>query len=155
MKYAVCISPDDSVEIKEYKDYHTINDLVDGWYETCGVFGVGDKLTILFCNEEFLFHDDLQFNAIGTALANQPIYGNIVLLQNGYNEDNERDALPFEKAEAESICNAMYDFRIRFDAMLEALHLHYDNNKPVPSAEIITMSADTFEELFEVNDENL
>lgn len=149
MKYVVLVSPDDSVEIREYTNYQTINDLVAGWYERCGVFGVGDKMTFLFCNEEFLFHDELQFNAIGTALANQPIYGNVVMLQDGYNEDNERDALPFEKEEAEKICIAISDFRIRYGASLEALHRHYDTCKPKPSAQIITMSEDSFRELFE------
>ena len=149
MQYVVLISPDDSSEVKEYTGYQTINDLVEGWYERCGAFGIGNKMTFLFCNEEFLFHDNLQFNAIATALANQPIYGNVVLLQDGYNEENERDALPFEKEEAENICKSLIDFRARFATTLNALHRHYDNNKPKPTAEIITMSEDSFRELFE------
>ena len=105
MQYVVLISPDDSSEIKEYTNYQTINDLVEGWYERCGAFGIGNKMTFLFCNEGFLFHEELQFNAVASALANQPIYGNVVLLQDGYNEDNEMDALPFKKEEAENICD--------------------------------------------------
>lgn len=149
MQYVVLISPDDSSEIKEYTDYKTINDLVDGWYESCGVFAVGNKMTLLFCNEEFLFRDELHFNAVASALSNQPIYGNVVLLQKIHNEEDEMDALPFEKEDAERICIALTDFRIKHDAMLDALHHHYDNNKPKPTAEIITMSEDSFRELLE------
>lgn len=149
MQYVVLISPDDSSEIKEYTDYQTINNLVEGWYERCGAFGIGNKMTVLFCNEEFLFRDELQFNAVASALAGQPIYGNVVLLQDGYNDDNERDALPFDKEEAKNICKSMLDFRFKYDSMLDVLHRHYDNNKPKPKAEIITMSEDSFRELLE------
>lgn len=149
MQYVVLISPDDLSEIKEYTNYQTINDLVEGWYERCGTFGIGNKMTFLFCNEEFLFRDELQFNAVASALANQPIYGNVVLLQDGYNEDNERDALSFDKEEAESICKSMTDFRTKYSSMLNALHHHYDNNKPKPKAKIITLSEDSYRELFE------
>lgn len=62
---------------------------------------------------------------------------------------HERDASPFEREEAESICNSLIDFRIKYDAMLDVLHRHYDNNKPKPTAEIITLSEDSFRELFE------
>lgn len=47
MQYVVLISPDDSSEVKEYTGYQTINDLVEGWYERCGAFGIGNKMTFL------------------------------------------------------------------------------------------------------------
>ena len=147
MQYIILISSNDSIEVKEYSGYQTINDLVEGYYERCGAFGVREKMTFLFCNEEFLLRDELLFNAVGTALADQPIYGNVVMLQDGYNEDNERDALPFEKADADKICKALCDFKIRYKVLLRALHRHYDNNKPKPTAQIITMSEDSFREL--------
>lgn len=58
MKYTIQITPDDKIKVMEYTDYHTINDLVDGWYERCGVFGVLDKMCMIFCNEEFLYQDN-------------------------------------------------------------------------------------------------
>ena len=149
MQYVILISPDDMAEIKEYTDYQTINNLVEGWYERCGVLAIGNKMMTVFCNEEFLFYDELKFNAIGTAFSNQPIYGNVVLLELGYNEDHERDALPLDKADAEQVCNAVNDYKKFFSSLLDTLHSHYDNNKPEPTAEIISMSEDSFRELIE------
>lgn len=149
MQYVILISPDDMAEIKEYTDYQTINNLVEGWYERCGALAIGNKMMTVFCNEEFLFHDELKFNAIGTAFSNQPIYGNVVLLELGYNEDHERDALPLDKADAEQVCNAVNDYKKFFSSLLDTLHSHYDNNKPEPTAEIISMSEDSFRELLE------
>ena len=147
MKNAILITPDDKIEIKEYINYHTINDLVGGWYETCGYFGITDQMCMIFCNEEFLLQEDTQFNAVGTCLANQPIYGNIVLLADGYNDEGERDALPLNDIEAQNIFGALNQFVKSFDPILKHLHSKYDDNKPKPITQVSAMSEEEFNEI--------
>lgn len=147
MKYAILITPDDNIEIKEYEAYRTINELVDGWYETCGYFSVAGRMAILFCNEEFIYKDNMNFNAIGSTLSGQPIYGNVVLLADGLNEDMERDALPLSKEEAERIKESMEQFKSSFESVLEVLHSRHDDVKPEFHAQVVTLSADEFNEV--------
>lgn len=147
MKYVIIITSNDEVEIVEYVDYETINALVGGSYETCGVFGVLDTMVILFCNEEFLLRDELEFNAVGTALANQPIYGNVVLLKHGRNENDEPDSFPFTEVYAVKVREAIERFRDEADSILFVLKANYSKNKPKPKAEIITLSAEEFSEV--------
>lgn len=144
MKNAILITPSDEIEIREYIDYHTINDLVDGWYETCGYFGVTDTMCFIFCNEEYLLRDEIEFNAIATVLANQPIYGNIVLLAEGYDDEGERDSVPLDDMQAAAIEKALNDFAEHFSPILKELHNKYDKHKPKPRTEIVAMSADEF-----------
>lgn len=140
MKYIIQITPDDKIIMREYTDYKTINSLVDGWYELCGVLGVLDKMVDLYCNEEALLIDGMQFNSIGSILTNQPIYGNIVILERGHNADGEVDSLPFDKEDAESICKAMEGMKVALSDMIDLLRCKYKDNKPKPYVEIVTFS---------------
>lgn len=142
MKYAILIKPDDEVEIKEYTDFRTLQELVDGYFANCGMFGVLNKMTLLFCNDEFLLRDDSAFNAIGTIFADEPIYGNVVMLEDGYNDENERDAIPFGEDEAKSLLDAMINFKCFFKDIISTLHSRYDNNKPEPHFEFKAVTAE-------------
>lgn len=147
MRYAIQITPNSEISIHKFENYHTINDLVDGWYETCGYFGVRDKMLMLFCNEEFLFRDSMEFNAVASALANQPIYGNIVLLEIGRNEDGEKDSIPLCEKDAIGIKVAMDNFKKAYKTMLAKLTLRYANNKPKPIAKVVTLTEEEFSEV--------
>ena len=138
MDYVILITPEDKIEIKEYVDYHTLNDLVDGWYERCGWFGATDKMCMIFCNEEFLFQENCSFNAIGTILAGQPIYGNVVVTIDGYNENDERDALPMNCAEAQKIEAALNEMKTFIEPHMKALTAKYKDKKPTPTYEVVT-----------------
>ena len=152
MKYAIQIMPSGEIAIHKFEDYHTINSLVDGWYETCGRFVVKDKMLMIFCNEEFLFCDNMAFNAVASALANQPIYGNIVLLEYGYNEEGERDSIPLCEKDAMGIKVAMDNFKKAYKTMLAKLTLRYANDKPKPVAKIVTLTEEEFSEVLFSNE---
>lgn len=142
MKYAIQIMPSGEIAIHRFEDYHTINSLVDGWYETCGRFVVKDKMLMIFC-------------AVASALANQPIYGNIVLLEYGFNEEGERDSIPLCEKDAIGIKVAMDNFKNAFRTMLAKLTYRYANDKPKPVAKIITLTEEEFSEVLfgdETND---
>lgn len=127
-KFVIQITSSDTVEIKEYKDYKTINDLVDGWYEICGYI---EKDCLIFCNEEYLLRDDCKFNAIATILCRQdPIYGNTVLMYDGYNDEGERDSLPLSFEEAVAIKRRLDTFVSMNKDIVDVLHYSLDKNKP-------------------------
>lgn len=152
MKYAIQITPSGEIAIHRFDSYRTINDLVDGWYETCGRFVVKDKMLMIFCNEEFLLRDGMEFNAVASALANQPIYGNIVLLEYGFNEDGERDSIPLCEKDAIGIKVAMDNFKNAYRTMLAKLTYRYANDKPKPVAKIITLTEEEFSEVLFSNE---
>ena len=153
MCYVILITPEDKIEVKEYKDYHTINELVDGWYELCGWFVIADKMWMLFCNEEFLFQDNCAFNSVGTALAGQPIYGNVVVTLDGYNVDNERDSLPMSCAEANDICTILNDMRTFIAPTLDELNVKFKDEKPSPQYEAVTMTEEEFFKALGIDDD--
>lgn len=153
MKYVILITPEDTIEIREYKDYHTINELVDGWYERCGVFGAADKLCMLFCNEEFLFQDNCTFNSVATALAGQSIFGNVVVTVDGYNDEGERDALPMSCADAQKICAILNEMKSFIAPTLKELNAKYKGKKPAPKYEAVAMSEEEFFKALGIDDE--
>ena len=130
-KYVLQITSSDTIEIKEYNDYKTINDLVGGWYEICGYLKPN---YMLYCNEEFLYHDECSFNALATIInGKQPIYGNTVLMIDGYTDSEipERDTLPIELEKAKRIKTKL-DFFIESErSLINELHKAYDNCKPI------------------------
>lgn len=149
MKYVILITPEDKIEVKEYINYHTLNDLVEGYFERCGSIGILDRMCMVFCNEEFLLQDNYAFNAIGTAIASQPIYGNIVICEDGYNEENERDAIPFEQGTTQAIYTTLLQMKEAISPTLEKLKQKYYDEKPKPVYKIFPVS----EEVLEVEDE--
>lgn len=153
MNYVILITPEDTIEVKEYKDYHTINELVDGWYEHCGVFVAADKMCMLFCNEEFLFQDNCTFNSVATALAGQSIYGNVVVTVDGYNDEDERDALPMSCADAQKICAILNEMRTFIAPTLKELDAKYKGKKPAPKYEAVDMTEEEFFKALGVDDE--
>lgn len=153
MKYVILITPEDTIEVKEYIDYHTINELVDGWYEHCGVFGAADKMCMLFCNKEFLFQDNCTFNSVATALAGQSIYGNVVVTVDGYNDEGERDALPMSCADAHKICAILNEMRTFIAPTLKELDAKYKDKKPTPKYEAVAMTEEEFFKALGVDDE--
>lgn len=150
MQYAIVITSHDEIEVREYKDYHSINDYVEGWYERCGTIGILDKMCFVFCNEEFLFQDDLAFNAMATAICNQPIYGNVAILQDGYNSDGERDSLPIDKQTAEIIKCVLCEMKAQLASVFDDLRSKFSDNKPSPTFQIIT--GDELSQTFDTED---
>lgn len=153
MKYVILITPEDTIEVKEYIDYHTINELVDGWYEHCGVFVAADKMCMLFCNEEFLFQDNCTFNSVATALAGQSIYGNVVVTVDGYNDEGERDALPMNCADAQEIYAILNEMRTFIAPTLKELDAKYKGKKPAPKYEAVAMTEEGFFKALGIDDE--
>lgn len=147
MKYTIQITPDDKIKVMEYTDYHTINDLVDGWYERCGVFGVLDKMCMIFCNEEFLYQDNCKFNAVGSALAAQPIYGNVVVMLDGYNEEDEHDAIPMTYQEAKVISQMLMNMQVEIAPLLSELTAKYSGKKIQPKMQIVSMTEEDFSQM--------
>lgn len=142
MKYALLINPDNSIEVKEYKNYNTINELVEGWYEICGRFAAAGIMCFIFCNEEFLFDDNAKFNAVASLLSEQPIYGNIVILEDGYDpEQCDRDSMPLNEEQANKVKEALSVLIHHFSAKLDELHLRYDDNKPEPKFQVKAIDA--------------
>lgn len=127
-KYVLLISSKDTIEIKSYNDYQTINDLVGGWYEICGFF---NKKYMLYCNEEFLFEDKCEFNALATIInSHQPIYGDTVLMADGFTNEGERDSVPMSCEEAVYVRELLYELKKRAALVIDKLHKDFDNNKP-------------------------
>lgn len=140
MKYVIAINADNTIKAVEYTSYHTLNDIVDGWYEQCGRFVMQNKMWLIFCNEEFLLRDDIHFNAVATVLCGCPIYGNVVIAVDGYNEDNERDAIPVDKEFADMSVDSLHSLVSYLTNDLQNLRAKYNDNKPKPQATIISFS---------------
>ena len=88
---------------------------------------------------------------MASALANQPIYGNIVLLEYGYNEEGEHDSIPLCEKDAIGIKVAMNK---AYKMMLAKLTLRYANDKPKPVAKIVTLTEEEFREVLFDNETN-
>lgn len=140
MKYVIAINADNTIKAVEYTSYHTLNDIVDGWYEQCGRFVMQNKMWLIFCNEEFLLRDDTHFNAVATVLCGCLIYGNVVIAVDGYNEDNERDAIPVDKEFADVSVDFLHSLVLHIVDYLQHLRAEYNDNKPEPQATIISFS---------------
>lgn len=91
---------------------------------------------------------------MASALANQPIYGNIVLLEYGYNEEGEHDSIPLCEKDAIGIKVAMNNFKKAYKMMLAKLTLRYANDKPKPVAKIVTLTEEEFREVLFDNETN-
>lgn len=127
-KYVLHITSQDTIDIKEYKDYQTINDLVGGWYELCGFI---DNKYMLYCNEEFLYEEKCQFNALATIInGRQPIFGDTVLLLDGYTDEGERDSVPLLYEEAAKVKRILESYMETKSQVFDELHSMYDNAKP-------------------------
>lgn len=153
MNYVILITPEDKIEVREYKDYHTLNELVDGLIQNCGYFGAADQMCVLLCNEEFLFQDNCIFNSVGTALAGEPIYGNVVVMLIKHNEADERITMPMSCTEANNICTVLNDMKTFIAPTLDELNAKYKGKKPAPHYEIKAMSEEEFLEALGVDDE--
>ena len=152
------LTPDDTVESKDYKDYSSINEGVGGTYEMFHSdkipMVIGDDLEVaMFCNDEFLIRDDEKFNKINATaslLSGQEIRGDVVVTVNHYTDDGY-DSRGFEYKEEdtgdgeieEAICEhwlAEDTFLLYIshnaDALKE-LHEKYDNNKSEPEITFI------------------
>lgn len=152
MKCVILITPDERIEIREFKKYETIKELVDGWYEHCGCIGILDKLCDLYCNEEFLLRDDCVFNSIASLLTSRPIYGNLVVTCYGFNDDGEQDSVPFEEEKAKAICECLCKIKESFSEALTDLKATFSDNKPNPQPIVMTISEKDFSELMGIDE---
>lgn len=140
MQYAILVKTDDSVEIYEYTDWHTIQKMVDGFFEICGMFVAFDQKWLVHCNEEFLLRDELQLNATASLICGSPIYGDVAVLLDGYNDENERDSVPFDKETADKMKALLTHMQYTFAPDIEMIREKYSHSKPEPSAQIISFS---------------
>lgn len=124
-KYVIQLTTSDTIEVKEYIDYNTINELVDGWYEIGGYLG---KKYLMYCNEEALLEDKCTFNALATIInGRQPIYGNTVLMIDGYNDNKEYDTFPMSIEDAEKLKDILESFIKQKKDLLVDMHNRFDN----------------------------
>lgn len=142
MKYVILIEPNEKITIKEHNNFHTINELVDGWFESCGCFFMFDSKWLMYCNEEFLLREDIAFNAMATILTGHAIYGNIVVMLDGINDEGECDALPMNINAAKQAKVRLEDLIKEFSETINLLHKRYDDAKPEPSFQIISFSSE-------------
>jgi hypothetical protein len=123
-KYVIQLTTSDTIEVKEYIDYNTINELVDGWYEIGGYLG---KKYLMYCNEEALLEDKCTFNALATIInGRQPIYGNTVLMIDGYNDNKERDTFPMSIEDAEKLKDILESFMEQKKDLVVDMHNRFD-----------------------------
>ena len=124
-RYVIQLTTSDTIEVKEYIDYNTINELVDGWYEIGGYLG---KKYLMYCNEEALLEDKCTFNALATIInGRQPIYGNTVLMIDGYNDNKEYDTFPMSIEDAEKLKDILESFIEQKKDLLVDLHNRFDS----------------------------
>ena len=140
MSSMIVIDPNDEIRLWDYSDFNSIHEAVDGCFETCSVFGALDVMCVAFCNDEFLLRDDLKFNALGMLISNQPIYGNIVILENGYSPHGERDSYPFDLLKATSISMVLEELKKQFMPILKGYHSQFDNYRPDPQTGVFVLS---------------
>ena len=150
MKQVILITSDDRIEAREYKGYTTFNELVNGWFELVDIINICDMRCHIICNEEFLLLDKCDFNSIATLLTKRRIYGNIVIALDGYTDDEflEPDALPFKDDECNKILMALQNYKKLHAAEMINARIRFTINKPKPSAEIISMTAEDFARMF-------
>ena len=157
MKNVILITPDDRIELKEYKDYKTYNELVDGWFELCDSINICDVKCDLICNEEFLFFDKCEFNSIATLLCKRRIYGNIVIAAVGYTiEDDieERESVPFTEEDCDKVYTSLQNFKETHAVEMIDARVKYSAYKPKPSATFISMTADEFAKMFGLDEDD-
>ena len=151
MSHIIVIYPNNYICLCDYKDYHSINEVIDGCFECCGVFGALDSMCITYCNEEFLFREDLNFNGLASIICGQPIYGNLVIMKDEHNSYGERDSSPFDLIQATGICMVLEKIKEKFMPIIKELHSQYDNKRPEPKAHV-TITPQEENNLESIND---
>ncbi len=140
MNHIIVIYPNEEICLWDYENYDSIHEAVDGCIESCGYFGALDFMCGTICNEEFLLREDLKFNGLATLLCGQPIYGNLAIMKDGYNSENERDYLPFDLIQATSLCMILDKIKEKFLPVIKEFHSRFDDNRPEPKAHITIFS---------------
>lgn len=150
MKYIIVITADDKIKLEPFVGYETIRQCVGGFYELCGHLPTSDNgMYDIYCNEEYLLHDECQFNAMATFLFSKMVYGNIAFLIRGYTDDGEVDSLPLDEERAASAVSKLELFRERFMPTLKLLHEWYDEEpKPEPYFHFVSMTDDELDKMF-------
>lgn len=152
-KIVVLKAEGDKVEIADFEDYKSIQNVVGGlmehFYDTtiASPFEKYRLPAIMFCNEECLLRDDLKtVNALATALYGNPIYGDVAVLKDlGNGDDTGFDYKTLEPDGEETICECwmVEDYLTRLinnnKDTLEKLHKQYDDNKPEPFFMVTSM----------------
>lgn len=144
MKYILVIHPDDSITLEPYETWESIQVCVEGPFQICGQLppdehSDGFPYTI-YCNEEFLFQDGLEFNPVGSTLSAQPIYGNVAILVDGRTSDGDYDTLPLEEAVANEMKSTLGEV-IQHESqqnLFAALRQRYGAKKPEPAPPVVT-----------------
>ena len=146
-KIVVLKAEGDKVEIADFEDYKSIQNVVGGlmehfWDGTLPMANGKDMKAIMYCNEEGLLRDDLKtLNAFATSLYGQPIYGDVAVLKdlgNGEDTGFEYKEDEVDGVKEEAICECWFVEDVLALSInhnrdkLEELHRQYDNNKPEP-----------------------
>lgn len=142
MASMIVIDSDDKICLWDYDNGHSIHEAVDGLFETCSVFGALDSMCVVFCNESFLLREDLHFNALATLICNQPIYGNIVIMEDGYDDEGMRDALPFDLIRGTALSMVLEELKEHFAPIIKGFHSRFDNNRPDPKWNVVSFQTD-------------
>lgn len=167
MKRAIVITPNDEVKTVEYKGYETDREVVEGIisHVPIDITHIETPLRkipiVAYCNDEGLLQDTCCYNKVNafiTALYGYPIYGNVIVLEevnvpqydeNGEIEYYEKDSDGFDYKEDEHGKEDICDCRFVEDAFLlninhnretlAKIHAEFDNNKPQPEIEFISL----------------
>lgn len=144
MGYILVVHPDDSITLEPYETWESIQTCVEGPFQICGQLAPdkhsnGFPYTI-YCNEEFLFQDGLEFNPMGSVLSNQLIYGNVAILVDGKTSDGDYDTMPLEEAVANEMKSTLGEvMQHKYQQTLfAALRKRYGSKKPEPAPPVVT-----------------
>ena len=159
MRYILVVHPDDSITLEPYETWESIQVCVEGPFQICGQLppdehSDGFPYTI-YCNEEFLFQDGLEFNPVGSTLSAQPIYGNVAILVDGKTAEGDYDTLPIDETVAKDMKSSL-EIAIHTESqqrVFAALRLVYGSKKPDPAPPVVmAMTEEQFSEWLGVED---
>ncbi len=143
MKYILVIHPDQSITLEPYETWESIQTCVEGSFQILCQLPADEDSNgypyTVYCNREFYFQDDLEFNPVASEYAKQPVYGNIAILMDGKTEDGDYDTLPMEESVAARL-KSLFEQKINtafYQEMYAMLNSVYKDNKPEPPAPIV------------------
>lgn len=148
------IKPNEEIASSVYNDYRDIQAAVEGHFDIVGITSIKDVLKctsdekdieiVMYCNEEFLYDDDMQtVNAAVTTMTNSIIYGNVVLLKSDMSKGesygfSESEEIESGKSELAYVKDLIEDFIENNELSIAAKHFRYDDNKPAPECRVFS-----------------
>ena len=136
----IVFKSDDSMELRPYSNYETLQEAVGGLFQICGGVNLPDGNTAtLFCNEEFLNINADEFKRVNVIASEingrERIYGDAVLAL-----DIVDDSVGFPEEMARKLMEYYQEEIKKLDP--ESFHKKYDNRKPEPKMEFYSFRSE-------------